>query len=200
MSMEVATMASSYKNETEKIVPLMKKFLGNGGTVSDFFGMVDIRAYDLKNKQNDIKLVKTIDFAGVYVLHNQTKNTVFIGKSTHVIKKVERQFSGFENKSIYDDFKNDNKFELLVIRISPRWRYHQVLVGATRCRFNSCYPHQIRQTSLRCLPDFFVPFCRSLGQDTKQAQGAKTGPKPALKTALFTPRGGAPRCAKSKKK
>lgn len=46
ISMEVATMASSYKNETEKIVPLMKKFLGNGGTVSDFFGMVDIRAYN----------------------------------------------------------------------------------------------------------------------------------------------------------
>ncbi len=117
MSMEVATMASSYKNETEKIVTLMQKFLGNGGTVSDSFGMVDIRAYDLTNKQNDIKLVKAIDFAGVYVLHNQTKNTVFIGKSTHVIKKVERQFSGFENKSIYDDFKNDNKFIIRLFRL-----------------------------------------------------------------------------------
>lgn len=117
MGMEVATMASSYKIETEKIVPLMKKFLGDGGTVSDFFEMVDMRAYDLKNKQNDIKLAKTIDFSGVYVLHNQTKNTFFIGKSTHVIKKVERQFRGFENKSIYDDFKNDNKFIIRLFRL-----------------------------------------------------------------------------------
>ena len=117
MGMEVATMASSYKSETEKIVPLMKKFLGDGGTVSDFFKMVEIRAYDLKNKQNDIKLVKTIDFAGVYVLHNQTKNSIFIGKSTHVIKKVERQFKGFENESIYDDFKNGNKYIIRLFRL-----------------------------------------------------------------------------------
>lgn len=117
MGMEVATMASSYKNETEKIVPLMKKFLGDGGTVSDFLKMVDIRAYDLNNKQNDIKLVKTIDFAGVYVLHNQTKNTIFIGKSTHVIKKVERQFKGFENKNIYDDFKSGNKYIIRLFRL-----------------------------------------------------------------------------------
>lgn len=110
-------MASSYKDETEKIVLLMKKFLGNGGTVSDFFEMVDIRAYDLKNKQNDIKLVKTIDFVGVYVLHNQAKNTVFIGRSTHVIKKVERLFRGFENKSIYDDFKNNDKFIIRLFRL-----------------------------------------------------------------------------------
>ena len=117
IGMEVATMASSYKSETEKIVPLMKKFLGDGGTVPDFFKMVDIRAYDLKNKQNDIKLVKTIDFAGVYVLHNQTKNSIFIGKSTHVIKKVERQFKGFENESIYDDFKNGNKYIIRLFRL-----------------------------------------------------------------------------------
>lgn len=117
MGMEVATMASSYKNETEKIVPLMKKFLGDGGTVSDFLKLVDIRAYDLNNKQNDIKLVKTIDFAGVYVLHNQSKNTIFIGKSTHVIKKVERQFKGFENKNIYDDFKNGNKYIIRLFRL-----------------------------------------------------------------------------------
>lgn len=117
MGMEVATMASSYKSETEKIVPLMKKFLGDGGTVSDFFKMVEIRAYDLKNKQNDIKLVKTIDFAGVYVLHNQTTNSIFIGKSTHVIKKVERQFKGFENESIYDDFKNGNKYIIRLFRL-----------------------------------------------------------------------------------
>ncbi len=117
MGMEVATMASSYKNETEKIVPLMKMFLGDGGTVSDFLKMVDIRAYDLNNKQNDIKLVKTIDFAGVYVLQNQTKNTIFIGKSTHVIKKVERQFKGFENKNIYDDFKNGNKYIIRLFRL-----------------------------------------------------------------------------------
>ena len=61
--------------------------------------MVDIRAYDLKNKQNNIKLVNTIDFAGVYVLHNQTKNTVFIGKSMHVIKKVERQLEALKTKA-----------------------------------------------------------------------------------------------------
>lgn len=117
MGMEVATMASSYKNETEKMVPLMKKFLGDGGTVSDFLKMVNIRAYDLNNKQTDIKLVKTIDFAGVYVLQNQTKNTIFIGKSTHVIKKVERQFKGFENKNIYDDFKNGNKYIIRLYRL-----------------------------------------------------------------------------------
>lgn len=95
----------------------MKKFLGNGGTVYDFLKMVNIRAYDLKNKQNDIKLVKTIDFAGVYVLHNQTKNTLFIGKSTHVIKKVERQFRGFENRDIYEDFKNNNKYIIKFFRL-----------------------------------------------------------------------------------
>lgn len=114
---EVATMASSYKSETEKIVPLMKKFLGNGGTVSDFLKMVNIRAYDLKNKQNFIKLVKTIDFAGVYVLHNQTKNTLFIGKSAHTIKKVERQFGGFENKDIYEEFKDGDKFIIRLFRL-----------------------------------------------------------------------------------
>ena len=117
MGMETAIMASSYKSGTEKIVALMKKFLNDGGTVSDFFKMVDVRAYDLSNKQSDIKLVKTIDFAGVYILHNQTKNTFFIGKSTHVIKKVERQFRGFENKDIYNDFKNNNKYIIRFFRL-----------------------------------------------------------------------------------
>ena len=117
MGMEAATMATSYKSGTEKIISLMKKFLNDGGTVSDFFKMVDIRAYDLSNKQNDIKLAKTIDFAGVYLLRNETKNTVFIGKSTHVIKKVERQFRGFENKDIYNDFKNNNKFIIRLFRL-----------------------------------------------------------------------------------
>ena len=67
----------------------MKKFLGDGGTVSEFFKMVDIRTYDLNNKQNDIKLVKTIDFIGVYVLQNQTKISSLLVRVHMLLEKLK---------------------------------------------------------------------------------------------------------------
>ena len=41
-------------------------------------------------------------------------------------------------------------------RLSPRWRYRQVLVRATLCRFKSCYPHHWKALKTLSFRGFFV--------------------------------------------
>lgn len=51
-----------------------------------------------------------IDFTGVFVLHNLTKDKFFVGHSIHVLERVRQYFTGQGNGDVYADWKMGDKF------------------------------------------------------------------------------------------
>ena len=51
-----------------------------------------------------------VDFTGVFVLHNLTKDKFFVGHSIHVLERVRQYFTGQGNGDVYADWKMGDKF------------------------------------------------------------------------------------------
>ena len=68
--------------------------------------LCDERVYNMDSKQNDIKYMKRLDFAGLYYIKNITKKKCYVGRADNVYKKVERHFKGHENQEIFNDFND----------------------------------------------------------------------------------------------
>jgi hypothetical protein len=51
-----------------------------------------------------------VDFTGVFVLHNLTKDKFFVGHSIHVLERVRQYFIGQGNGDVYADWKMGDKF------------------------------------------------------------------------------------------
>lgn len=51
-----------------------------------------------------------VDFTGVFVLHNLTKDKFFVGHSIHVLERVRQYFTGQGNRDVYADWKMGDKF------------------------------------------------------------------------------------------
>lgn len=83
--------------------------------IEEVLEMYDTRIYDFDSKQHDIKILKQIEFEGVYIIHNCTKDIFLVGKSKNVLRKIERQFKGYENKEVYLDYKKGDKFKIRII-------------------------------------------------------------------------------------
>lgn len=81
-----------------------------GISMSEFFSIYEMYGYNIDSKRNDRRLAKTMDFKGVYILHNLDNNKYFIGNSSKVLRKISRQFCGNENQEVYQDFLNANNF------------------------------------------------------------------------------------------
>ena len=67
----------------------------------EFLEAYNARTYNPDNGQYDIKIMKSYDFEGGYVLY----------------KKVERQFRGFGHEGVYKDFKDGDTFALTLFRL-----------------------------------------------------------------------------------
>lgn len=84
--------------------------------VEEFLRMYDLRIHDFDSKQDDIKFVKKWDFEGVYLLHNCSRNVYHIGRSSKVLRKIDRTFRGYENQDVYADWKKQDEFRIRIIR------------------------------------------------------------------------------------
>ena len=82
----------------------------------EFLRMYDLRIYDFDSKQDDIKFMKNLDFEGAYVLHNCSKNIYHIGRSSRVLRKIDRTFRGYEKQEVYIDWKKGNDFKVRIVR------------------------------------------------------------------------------------
>ena len=51
-----------------------------------------------------------VDFTGVFVLHNLSKDKFFVGHSIHVLERVRQHFTGHGNGDVYADWKMGDKF------------------------------------------------------------------------------------------
>lgn len=76
----------------------------------NFLELYDQRIYDMDNKQDDIKIMKQLDFEGVYCIKNVIKKKYYIGCGSKVFRKVVRHFGGYGNGDIYEDYKENDQF------------------------------------------------------------------------------------------
>ena len=83
--------------------------------IEEFLRMYDLRIHDFNSKQDDIKFVKNWDFEGVYLLHNCSRNIYHVGRSSKVLRKIDRTFRGYENQDVYADWKNQDEFRVRII-------------------------------------------------------------------------------------
>lgn len=116
---DVSYAYSSTQTQAIKAKEILIKILDTDKNVpiEEFLKMYDMRTYDISNKQSDIKFMKNIDFEGVYILQNKTKNKCFVGKVSKVFKKIERHFTGYGNADIYSEWLKGNKFFVNIIRL-----------------------------------------------------------------------------------
>jgi GIY-YIG catalytic domain. len=57
------------------------------------------------------------DFAGVYILYNNTKNMYYVGQGKKVFQRVNNHFIGHGNGDVYADYKYGDKFTIKMIAL-----------------------------------------------------------------------------------
>ena len=57
------------------------------------------------------------DFAGVYILYNQTKKMYYVGQGKRVFQRVNSHFTGHGNGDVYADYKYGDKFTIKTIKL-----------------------------------------------------------------------------------
>ncbi len=60
----------------------------------------------------------TRNFAGVYILYNQSKNLYYVGQGKKVFDRVNSHFTGRGNGDVYADYKYGDKFIIRMIALS----------------------------------------------------------------------------------
>ena len=91
---------SSAKKKAEEAKGILDRLTSGDEEVpvAEFLRMYDLRLHDFDSKQDDIKFMKNWDFEGVYVLHNCSKSIYHIGRSSRVLRKIDRTFRGYEKQ------------------------------------------------------------------------------------------------------
>jgi hypothetical protein len=59
----------------------------------------------------------TQNFAGVYILHNKTKNMYYVGQGQQVLNRVNAHFTGKGNGDVYADYKYGDSFKIKMISL-----------------------------------------------------------------------------------
>ncbi len=59
----------------------------------------------------------TKNFAGVYILHNRTKNMYYVGQGQKVFDRVNSHFTGRGNGDVYADYKYGDRFTIKMIAL-----------------------------------------------------------------------------------
>ena len=57
----------------------------------------------------------TMNFAGVYILFNKTKNLYYVGQGQQVLNRVNAHFTGHGNGDVYADYKYGDTFTIKII-------------------------------------------------------------------------------------
>ena len=58
-----------------------------------------------------------INFAGVYIIFNKTKNMFYVGQSKNVFSRVNNHFTGYGNGDVYADFKAGDEFTIKMVSL-----------------------------------------------------------------------------------
>ncbi|MBR5448869.1 MAG: GIY-YIG nuclease family protein [Clostridia bacterium] len=69
------------------------------------------------NHPKSPSLFSKLNFAGVYILHNTTKNKRYVGQSQRVMNRVSNHFSGSGNPNIHHDYIRGDNFTIKVVSL-----------------------------------------------------------------------------------
>lgn len=58
------------------------------------------------------------DFTGIYVLHNRTQDSYYVGQSTRVVGRVSAHLTGHGNGDVYADYAYGDEFEVSVVSLA----------------------------------------------------------------------------------
>jgi len=58
-----------------------------------------------------------LNFAGVYILYNKTKNLYYVGQGKQILNRVNAHFTGKGNGDVYADYKYGDKFTIKMISL-----------------------------------------------------------------------------------
>lgn len=58
------------------------------------------------------------NFAGVYILHNCTKEKYYVGQSKTVFSRVNNHLTGKGNGDVYVDYRNGDDFSIILVPLS----------------------------------------------------------------------------------
>ena len=77
--------------------------------------------FRIRNSSNGVRRKGHIstyyDFAGVYILYNQTKKMYYVGQGKKVFQRVNSHFTGHGNGDVYADYKYGDKFTIKMIKL-----------------------------------------------------------------------------------
>lgn len=57
------------------------------------------------------------NFAGIYILHNETKDKFYVGQSKTVLNRVNMHFTGKGNGDVYFDYRSGDVFKIKMIAL-----------------------------------------------------------------------------------
>ena len=63
------------------------------------------------------KYSNRFNFAGVYILHNKTKNLFYVGQGKQVLNRVNHHFTGSGNGDVYADYKYGDYWTIKMISL-----------------------------------------------------------------------------------
>lgn len=78
----------------------------------------ELRTNLIKNKKH-LARKADFNFAGIYILHNLTKDKHYVGQSVHVMKRVNMHFGGKRsgNKDVYKDYMKGDQWNIQLLRL-----------------------------------------------------------------------------------
>ncbi len=80
-------------------------------TVPEFF--------QVRNKLKCAQMLNSkLNFKGVYILHNETKDKYYVGQAQKIFNRVNQHFTGKGNGDVYADYKYGDKFTIRFIKLS----------------------------------------------------------------------------------
>ena len=67
------------------------------------------------SQKHDRRRYKKLNFEGVYVLYNSTKNKYYVGQGKRILDRVNMHFTGKGNGDVYADYKYGDNFTIKMI-------------------------------------------------------------------------------------
>ena len=75
---------------------------------------------ELRNKKlygEKARHANTQNFSGVYILHNISKDLIYVGQSIKVLDRIGNHFKGNGNGDVYADYKYGDEFKIRTISL-----------------------------------------------------------------------------------
>lgn len=75
------------------------------------------RSTKLHNRKYEGYYALGKNFAGIYILHNETKNKYYVGQSKAVLNRVNMHFTGKGNGDVYFDYRAGDQFSIRMVSL-----------------------------------------------------------------------------------